>query len=131
MYSIQIYYMNNTLTYKLKLILKFYHYGIATEYYKIFNNRINKDASKYITHCINTYCQMTQLNDCIVNKDQYAINCNLVTNNNIKILLNVSVISNKNVDVISAEYINSLNNFKIMIKLISYNSYNIENLLYI
>ena len=122
--------MNNDLTYKLNCTLRFYHQSIATEYYKLCNTRINKDSTKYISSFIDEYIKLQELQkNCIWNKNNYSMNIDLITSEETKILFNVSIISDKNIEVITSEYINVLNRHKIMIKLFCNNSYNIENIL--
>jgi hypothetical protein len=130
MYNIQIYHINNKLTYKLICTLNFYHQSIATEYYKLCNTRINKDSTKYISSFIDEYIKLQELQkNCIWNKNNYSMNIDLITSEETKILFNVSITSDKNIEVITSEYINVLNRHKIMIKLFCNSSYNIENIL--
>ena len=122
--------MNNDLTYKLNCTLRFYHQSIATEYYKLCNTMINKNSTKYISSFIDEYIKLQELQkNCIWNKNNYSMNIDLITSEETKILFNVSIISDKNIEVITSEYINVLNRHKIMIKLFCNNSYNIENIL--
>lgn len=122
--------MNNKLTYKLICTLHFYHQSIATEYYKLCNKRINKDSTKYISSFIDEYIKLQELQkNCIWNKNNYSMNIDLITSEETKILFNVSITSDNNIEVITSEYINVLNRHKIMIKLFCNNSYNIENIL--
>ena len=133
MYCIQIYNMNNDSIYKLKMQYQFYHQSTAVKYFTICNERINRDTLSYISSFINDYVVIPELKKAsMIQKYQYSTtidlgNCNPIESNR-NIILNISVTTDKIVDIIKSEYINLSNNHRIMVKLLLYHSFNIENI---
>lgn len=133
MYYIQIYNMNNDSIYKLKIQYQFYHQSTAVKYFTICNERINRDALSYISSFINDYVVIPELEKAsMIQKYQYSTtidlgNCNLIESNR-NIILNISVTTDKNFDIITSEYINLSNNHRIMVILLLYHSFNIEDI---
>lgn len=134
MYYIQIYNMNNDSIYKLKMYYQFYHQSTAVKYFTICNERINRDALSYISSFMNDYVVIPELEKTsMIQKYQYSTtidlgNCNLIESNK-NIILNISIATDNKWDVIKTEYINLSNNHRIMVKLLLYHSFNIENII--
>lgn len=120
----------NTTIYKLKGQYEFLNQCIAIKYFNLCNSKINKNSMLHITAYLNNVIDKIIIPASTGDyKVKYTFNTHIVFEDSKNIIMNITVNHENNLEIITVEYLNVSNNNRIMIKLLCYSSYNLQDIL--